>query len=75
METRLLTQNFHWGGGRHGSLFFPCLARTARQVLAVPASSASPERVASKLGRLSLEGRVNLKAETANVLTFLAQHK
>ena len=51
------------------------LANAARQLLAVPASSAPSERVASKLGRISFEGRVNLRAETADVLTFLAGNK
>ena len=50
---------------------FPLLSRVARQLLAVPASSGSSERVFWRLGRVCAEDRVRMKAETADILTFI----
>ena len=54
---------------------FPELAKVARLVLAVPASSALTERVFSKLGRVCAKDRAHMKPQMADALTFLASNQ
>ena len=49
---------------------FPELAKVARLVLAVSASSAPTERVFSKLGRVCAKERAHMKPQMADALTF-----
>ena len=50
---------------------FPQVAKVARVVLPVPASSAPCERVFSKLGRMCAKERANMKPELVDVLAFV----
>ena len=61
-----------WRGERKQ---FPELAKVARLVLAVPASSAPTERVFSKLGRVCAKERAHMKPQMADALTFLASNQ
>ena len=47
---------------------YPTLAAVARQVLAIPASSAPTERVFSKMARVNAKGRASMKPALANAL-------
>jgi len=61
-----------------GSVRFPKLAKLAREILAIPASSASSETDFSDLGQMMTPNRCSTQPETANdslVLRDYLRHK
>ena len=52
---------------------FPHLSKAAREVLAVPATSAPSERVFSKLAQIYCKERLSLGGDVANACLFLAK--
>ena len=61
-----------WRGERKR---FPELAKVARVVLAIPATSAPTERVFSKLGRVCARERAHMNPIMADALMFLASNR
>jgi hypothetical protein len=53
---------------------FPRLAILARQLLAIPASSAPAECVVSKLSCICAKNQCGMKPELANTLAFIAHN-
>jgi hypothetical protein len=53
---------------------YPLLAQLARRYLAIPASSASSERLFSRLKLIATDARQNLKADTLCMLLFIEAH-
>jgi hypothetical protein len=57
-----------WEGQSHR---FPRLAKLARRILAIPASSACCERVFSALKRMVTDERISLGEETVHLLMLV----
>lgn len=59
------------GWWRINSSIYPKLAKLARSVLCIPASSSSSERVFSAAGRTIDQRRTSLKPDTVDAILFL----
>lgn len=54
---------------------YPTIAKVAKNILCIPASSASSERVFSTAGNIATSKRNRLKAKNVSTLVFLKQNK